>query len=80
MDNNLQPIFDYFDAFEGRVNLRFEKLDNKVDTLQTSVDNLTKIVQDFRDEHIILRRQFELLRAWAEKVSEKVGVPLPELY
>ncbi len=80
MDNNLQPIFEYLDAIEERSTQRFEKLENKVDALQTSMDNLTKLVQDFRDEHIILRRQFEILRAWAEKVSEKVGVPLPDLY
>ncbi len=80
MDNNLQSIFKYLDEFKGEVLGRLDKVESKVDTLQTSVDNLTKIVQDFRDEHIILRRQFELLRAWAEKVSEKVGVPLPDLY
>lgn len=52
-------------------------LKDDVRNLQASVDNLAKMVKDFRDEHIVVHRRLETLEAWAKKVSEKVGIPLP---
>ena len=53
------------------------RLENKVDKLQTSVDNLGKMVKTFQEEHIIMRKRLETLETWAKKVSEKLGIPLP---
>jgi archaellum component FlaC len=76
-DTNFQPLFEYLDDKLGDLKTDIKEIDKKVDTLQTSVDGLTKIVKDFQDEHIILRRKVELLETWARQVSEKVGIPLP---
>lgn len=78
-DINLQPLMDYMDDRFGQIDSRLGQLERGQQQLQTSVDNLTKIVKDFQDEHIILRRQLEILRVWAEQVSEKVGIPLPKM-
>lgn len=78
-DTNFQPLFDYMDEKFGKIESRLDNLESGQKQLQTSVDNLTKVVKDFQDEHIILRRQLEILREWAEKVSEKVGIPLPKI-
>jgi uncharacterized coiled-coil DUF342 family protein len=45
--------------------------------LQNSVDGLAKMVKDFHEEIIVTRRRLDVLEAWAKKVSEKVGIPLP---
>ncbi len=74
---NFQPIFDYIDAKHSEVTERFDSLENRVDKLQTSVDSLTKMVKDFRDEHIVLHRRMEVLETWAQKVAKQTGIPLP---
>lgn len=77
-DTNLEPLFDYMDEKFSHVENRFDAIEAKVDTLQVSTDNLTKIVKDFQDEHILLRRKVEVLENWAREVSKKVGIPLPQ--
>ena len=37
------------------------QIEHKVDILITAVDNLAKLVKDFRDEHMVLHRRLEVL-------------------
>jgi archaellum component FlaC len=76
-ETNLKPLFEYLDEKFGFMDGRFDGIDKRLNNLETSVDNLTKIVKDFQEEHIILHRRVETLEAWAKKVSEKIGIPLP---
>lgn len=78
MDINFKPLFEYFDKKFAEHDERFNEINKKFDHLQNSIDSLTKMVQDFCDEHIIMHRRLEFLEAWAKKVSEKIGIPLPE--
>ena len=55
----------------------FEDLKGDLRTLQTSVDNLAKMVKDYRDEHIIIHRRLEVLEQWAKQVAAKLGISLP---
>lgn len=73
----LQPLFEYMDEKFAKIDERFEHIEKKVDGIQTSVDNLTKMVKDFHEEIIVTRRRLDVLEAWAKKVSEKIGIPLP---
>ncbi len=74
---DLKTIFDYFDQQHREYKIDLARVEQKVDTLTTAVDNLAKLVKDFRDEHIVLHRRLEVLEDWAKKVSERVGIPLP---
>ena len=76
---NFKPLFDYLDVEFKKIDVRFDQIDDKFNTLQTSVDNLAKMVKDFEQEHIIMHRRLEVLEAWAKNVSEKFGVPLPQM-
>ena len=61
----------------GQLKEHISRVEEKVDSLITSVDGLAKLVKDFRDEHIVLHRRIEMLETWARKVSAQVGIPLP---
>ncbi len=74
---DLKTLFDYFDEQHAEYKRDTVRLEKKVDDLLTSVDNLAKMVKDFRDEHIILHRRLEVLESWAKQVSAKVGIPVP---
>ncbi len=77
-DSDLTPLFTYMDEKFSHLEDRLDSMDGKLITIQTSTDNLTKIVKDFQDEHIILRRKVEILETWAKQVSAKLGIPLPQ--
>jgi TorA maturation chaperone TorD len=49
-DTNLAPLFTYLDDKFVSQNKRFDALDEKFQTLQTSVDGLSKLVKDYQDE------------------------------
>ncbi|MDP4001187.1 MAG: hypothetical protein Q8P83_03020 [bacterium] len=53
-NRNFQPIFEYFDEFKAEVNSRFDHLESRMDTLQTTVDNLAKMVKGFQEEYIVM--------------------------
>jgi len=75
--SDLKPLFEYLDEFRSEVNTRFDKLEGKVDSLQTAVDNLALMVKGFQEEMIANRRRIDILEEWAKKVAEKTGIPLP---
>ena len=78
MDNiNWKPLFNYLDDMKAELKADIAVVDDKVTNLTTTVDNLAKMVKDFQEEHIIMRKRLEVLETWAKKVSEKVGIPLP---
>ena len=76
-DVNFKPLFEYLDKKFGKLEADVAIVDEKVERTLTSVDSLAKMVKDFQEEHIIMRKRLEVLEAWAKKVSEKVGIPLP---
>ena len=76
-DVNFKPLFEYLDERFGEVKADIAAVDEKIERTLTNLDGLAKMVKTFQDEHIIMRKRLEVLEAWAKKVSEKVGIPLP---
>lgn len=76
-DVNFKPLFEYLDEMKAELKADIAVVDQKVERTLTSVDKLALMVKTFQDEHIIMRKRLEVLEAWAKKVSEKVGIPLP---
>ncbi len=76
-DVNFKPLFDYLDERFGEVKADIAEVKESNVQILTAVDGLTKMVKTFQEEHIIMRKRLEVLEAWAKKVSEKVGIPLP---
>jgi archaellum component FlaC len=77
-DINLKPLFEYLDEKFTKNDERFDKIENDIQELRAAVDRLAKMVQDFRDEHIVIHKRLEVLEDWAKQVSKKVGIALPE--
>jgi archaellum component FlaC len=80
----LEEKFDKFagvvlhmDEKLGDITVRLSGLEDKLNTLQTSVDNLTHTVKGFQEEMIVNRNRIDVLEKWAKQVSEKIGIPLP---
>ena len=76
-DINWKPLFTYLDDMKAELKADIATVDEKVERVITSVDGLAKMVKDFQEEHIIMRKRLEVLETWAKKVSEKVGIALP---
>ena len=77
-DVNFKPLFKYLDEKFGQLGADITEVKESNNQILTSVDGLTKMVKTFQEEHIIMRKRLEVLETWAKKVSEKVGIPLPE--
>lgn len=76
-DVNFKPLFEYLDDKFGKLEADIAEVKKSNAQILTNVDGLAKMVKTFQDEHIIIRKRLETLEAWAKKVSEKVGIPLP---
>ncbi|MEK7161130.1 MAG: hypothetical protein AAB729_00360 [Patescibacteria group bacterium] len=74
---DVKTLFEYFDGQFGEVKGEIHQLAQKVETLQTSVYNLTHMVKGFQEEMIFNRNRIDVLEKLARQVSEKVGIPLP---
>jgi exonuclease VII large subunit len=75
-------------GFVEQVDIRFNELEQKLDSKasQTSIDTLQRTIDRFvnrlDEQEIELRsrdNQFDKLLEWAQKVSEKTGIPLENL-
>lgn len=58
---NLQPLFDYLETFKAEMLDKFNSLENRVSALENSMDRLTKIVTDLRDEMVVMNHRVEKL-------------------
>lgn len=58
---NLQPLFDYLETFKAEIRSEIADLKNRVTSLENSMDRLTKIVTDLRDEMIVMNHRVEKL-------------------
>ena len=76
-DTNFKPLFEYLDEMKAELKADIAEVKKSNIQILTAVDGLAKMVKDFQEEHIIMRKRLEVLEAWAKKVSEKVGIPLP---
>jgi hypothetical protein len=68
-----------------KINLRFDKLDAKVDQkaskedidrLFNSVDAFAKRLEISDDERIVMSHQLERLDTWVHQLADKIGVTL----
>ena len=73
IDEGFRLVKERFDDIDER----FDKLEENQRVMQTSIDNLAKMVKDFRDEHIIIHKRLEVLEEWAKQASKKLGISLP---
>ncbi len=74
---NFQPLFEYLDEMKADIDTRFNKLEQKVDSITSTLDYLCKTVKGFEQEMIVNRHRIERLEDWAKQVSAKTGIPIP---
>ena len=69
-DINFQPLFEYFDQKFTEHGERFDRIEEKFNTLEMSMDGVVKIAQDVRDEIMVSHHRFDRLE---DAVFGKIG-------
>ncbi len=75
---NFQPVFDYIDALETKIDPLVERIDDlghKFDNLQSAVDKSLTDLRNINEEKVITAYRTKRLEEWAKPVGEKVEVP-----
>lgn len=80
-EDQFTKLFKYI---EKRLDVIEDKLDQKADKVDVqrlidTIDSFVKRIEDSDTEQAARDAQFVRLVEWARKVSEKTGVPLPNL-
>ncbi|MEA3420564.1 MAG: hypothetical protein U9Q97_02655 [Acidobacteriota bacterium] len=80
MDKNHGELIEYLDEKFARIDIRIDKLENKVDSrfnqLLNSIDKLTKSIEIYHHEQIALDAKVDRLEKWINQVAKKVGIEL----
>lgn len=51
-------------------------LELKIDKIQTTIDGITKLSKDNRDENIVLNKRMKSAEDWIDNASPKIGLKL----
>lgn len=80
-DDQFTRLFKYmterFDSIDEKLDQKANKTD--MDRLINTMDDFIRQITDNNTENAVRDAQFARLVEWARKVSEKTGVPLPNL-
>ena len=80
-DDQFTKLFKYvekrFDGVEEKLDSKSDKAD--IHQLMDTIDAFIKRLDDSEIEQVSRDAQWERLLEWPRKVSEKTGVPLPDL-
>ncbi|OGL31074.1 hypothetical protein A3F37_04350 [Candidatus Saccharibacteria bacterium RIFCSPHIGHO2_12_FULL_41_12] len=86
IDKAVTDLSEIIANFAQQVDVRFNKLESRVDELDKKFDRLLQTIDGFvsridsyETENAMRDRQFERLLKWARKVSKKTGIPLENL-
>ncbi len=80
-DSNFQPIFDYIDRLEARLEERLvlkmnDVIREEMGDLKTSVANLAAQVKQIHDELLVSGHRVDRLEYWAKRAGDKIDTPL----
>lgn len=80
-DDQFTKLFKYveqrFDSVETKLDAKSDKAD--IQQLMNTIDAFIKRLDDAEIEQVSRDAQWNRLLEWARKVSEKTGIPLPDL-
>ena len=78
-DDQFTKLFNYITDMDSRIDARFDALENEVVSLRSIPDEVAARFSHIETEQTARDAQWNRLVEWARKVSEKTGVPLPDL-
>lgn len=78
-DDQFTKLFKYIEEFRHETNARFDSLESEVASLRSIPDQVASRFYHIETEQVARNAQWNRLVEWARKVSEKTGVPLPDL-
>lgn len=80
-DDQFDKLFSYMQKIDTRLQGVEESMATKdsIDRLASTMDDFIRQLTDSETEQVARDAQWNRLLEWARKVSEKTGVPLPDL-
>ncbi|MEU3198817.1 hypothetical protein [Streptomyces sp. NPDC006996] len=63
-----------FDEMEAKFDNRFEEVNQKIDRLQSSVDQVHGMLEVERDERTVIAHQLDRHEDWIERASRKLDI------
>ena len=78
-DDQFTKLFKYIEGFRQETSNRFDIIESEVISLQSIPDEVASRFSHMQDEQAARDSQWNRLIEWARKVSEKTGIPLPDL-
>lgn len=78
-DDKFDKLFNYMVDMDKRLSGRLNTIESEVRGLYDAPDVIAKRLNDNDDEQAARDAQWSRLIEWARKVSEKTGIPLPDL-
>ena len=73
---NFQPVFDYIDQSISPLKEDILSLKNDMGDVKTSLANLSAQVKKYHEEMLVSGHRVDRLEEWAQRVGQKVGVPI----
>ena len=75
----MQTFMQQVDERFNRVEKDIQDIKDSLDRLINTVDSFAKRLDDMETENTARDAQFARLVQWAKEVSEKTGIPMPQL-
>lgn len=86
LDKRFDDLVDIMQTFMQQTDERFNRIEKDIvdikeslNTLINTVDGFAKRIDDIVVDNASRDAQFARLVEWAEKVSKKTGIPMPQL-
>lgn len=75
-EDEFTKLFKYIQDMDKRIDLRFDHVEGRLDTLTNAVDAYAKQSETYMQEMLALGRKVDRLEEWILKVAEATGVKL----
>lgn len=76
MDNNFQPIFDYIDEANSKIEKRLARIEENDQDVKTGIANLSAQIKQYHEEMMVNGHRIDRLEQLVKVIGDKVGVPV----
>jgi hypothetical protein len=75
-EDEFTKLFKYIKDMDKRIDMRFDHVEGRIDTLTNAVDAYAKQSETYMQEMLALGNKVDRLEQWILKVAEATGVKL----
>lgn len=76
MDKDYSELIQYLDERFSKIEIRLDKIDERINQLVTAIDRLTQSMSVYHDEYIALTSKVDKHEKWFQQVADKLGLKL----